>query len=176
MDRKNFREKLISSLAPAIYVLTILGTLLIGIVLQLASTSENSPLYIALSDCDAYAARGFDESYLNAGYRFGSLKQVHSADEPPASGYSIKSMGFDGVDTTVRYFDNRAEEFTLAFDFYYTVKVFRYLENFQNGLPAVALTGINDNYEVFINDHKIYSAVHIDDEGYITLHKDRHLL
>ncbi|MDR0858141.1 MAG: response regulator, partial [Oscillospiraceae bacterium] len=39
-----------------------------------------------------------------------------------------------------------------------------------------ALTGINDNYEVFINDHKIYSAVHIDDEGYITLHKDRHLL
>jgi signal transduction histidine kinase/DNA-binding response OmpR family regulator len=160
---------------PAIYVLTILGTLLIGIVLQLMSSTENSPLYVALSACDAYAARGYDESYLSAGFTQGSLKQVHSADEPPASGYSIKSMGFDGVDTTTRYFDNRAEEFTLAFDFYYSGTVFNYLRNFHNGLPAVALTGINDNYEVFINGHKIYSAIYLDDEGYITLHKDRHL-
>ncbi|MDR0882876.1 MAG: response regulator [Candidatus Adiutrix sp.] len=157
------------------YLLAGLAILIAGLAIRLSPADQNTPLYVNLMTSDAYAASGFDERYLAAGFVSPDLKKVHGQEEPPASSYRLKELGLKVPDTPVRFFDNPAREFTLAFDFDYTAETFHYLLDSEE-LPRLALGGLSDNYEIFINGHKIVSEIHLDEDGFVVLHKQRRLL
>ncbi|GHU44205.1 hypothetical protein FACS1894111_11110 [Clostridia bacterium] len=167
-DNKSFTR-----LLPIFYLALLLTIIILGIVDQMSDVSENTPLHVNLMAVDSYGANGFDERYLDAGYNSDALKKIHSKEESPATTYQVSKFGLENA--ALGFFDNPAREYTLAFDFNYTAEAMQYLKD-NNTLPQIALHNISDNYEVFINGHKIVSELYLDDKDSIRLHKQKHLL
>ena len=162
-----------------------IGTISIIIIIVLAillllfvdrPESRNSdPLFVNLADGPVYIKSGFDESYTkitdpesidwDKTIPYGNSEAVVMSAVPDSSGGDERQFlsineGKDGEYTILIPFEMEDDQIDLM-----------YAE--PPVLPGVFLSGIGDNWEIFLNGTRVISEVHLDEDGQITDHRSQ---
>ena len=142
---------------------------------------DRSPLYTDLTENPVYAMSGFSPEILSV-TDFDVLTDLSVfAWETilPAEyekSYIIPSIlpnhvtESNMIDSIIRQSD---EEFTLMIPFEFSRDAVEYLERGVLTIPGVYLSGIGDNWEIYINGKLVKAEMHLDENGQILSHRSR---
>jgi signal transduction histidine kinase/CheY-like chemotaxis protein len=142
----------------------------------------SNPLYVNLRDLKVYIKRGFDHSGLtklpeiSAGPRDGNGSSEWIVLEPSERTKNAPLLMRDKwPDMPGRPFlspwGEKEEEFTLLFPFELSREELARLKTDTRCFPGIFLSGLGDNWAVFLNGVENRSEIHLDAEGRIVSHR-----
>ena len=167
-------DKRYTMLLPIFYLIALIAVVAVATIDSVSADKTPSPVHTDIMDSTVHAARGFDSLYLSPGYSGGGLTLVHTKGTPVPASYKISELKLVAEKVSA-FTDNPPEDYTLTFDFYMSAAALAYFEE-MNDVPRVVLFGVSDNYEVFINEHRIISEFHLGADGRIKTHKQMQTL
>ncbi|GHU66427.1 hypothetical protein AGMMS49983_16050 [Clostridia bacterium] len=139
-------------------------------------TIEADPLYVNLADGPVYVRSGFDP----ADTAITDPESISMWDERLPAGHSSAVIA-SGVPSSMggagRHFlsvqDEADSEYTILIPFAFTSAQFDLLFAETPVVPGIFLSGIGDNWEIFLNGTRVISEVYLGEDGQITHHRSQ---
>jgi signal transduction histidine kinase/DNA-binding NarL/FixJ family response regulator/HPt (histidine-containing phosphotransfer) domain-containing protein len=132
---------------------------------------ENS-LHINLNNFSLYTKSGFDPADIVAvpDSADGSwkIRRPHEQNKP-------RIIKFLGMETPKRFFlspfKEQEREYTMLIPFVLSSGQFKQIQGERSPQPGIFLAALGDNWEIFLNGHRVKSEIHLDETGRIRSHR-----
>ena len=140
---------------------------------------EKSPLYTDLTDNPVYLMSGFNPAVLTVD----DIDLLTDASVFPWEAvlpieynrsYIISSILLDSNNennTMISLVDKKDKEYTIMIPFEFSRTAAESPEHSELAIPGVYLSGIGDNWEIYINGSLVKAEMHLDENGQIMSHR-----
>jgi signal transduction histidine kinase/CheY-like chemotaxis protein len=137
-------------------------------------TTESDPLFVDLTASPVYMKSGFDEAYAATDSPADlSWDKVQPAGNTAivVSGVPNSAIGENRPYLSVR--DESDGEYTILIPFDISEQQLDLMFAEPPKVPGIFLSGIGDNWEIFLNGTSVISEIHLDEQGQITGHRSQ---
>jgi signal transduction histidine kinase/CheY-like chemotaxis protein len=142
-----------------------------------ANAAGEGAYYLDLKTCPLYARRGFDPLSISEAPSLdstgeGEIWKYLDHETLRSSSLRIKTLGLPDLPKR-RYlspFGEKDEEFTILFTFTLENEELQRILHKGEYIPGLYLSGIGDNWGVYLNGTLLQQEIHLDGEGQIKMH------